>query len=83
MGVRLAAAEAGLRETIAALDVGLRMHVQEAVGQTQLAVSALGEKVHFLEVACGLSGDTGTANSPDGRWGSSERACLPAEVNIV
>ena len=51
----------------------------EAVGQTQIAVSVVGERVHLLEVARGLSGDTGTAaNSPDGRWGSSERAGLEA-----
>ena len=77
MGARLAAAEAGLRETIAALDVGLRSHAQEAVGQTQVAVSALGERVHLLEVSRGLPGDTGAAAlSPDGRWGNAERTGL-------
>ena len=45
MGARLDAAEASLRETIAALDTGLRVHVQEAVAQTQLALRSFGEKV--------------------------------------
>ena len=78
MDARLAAAEAGLRETITALDVALRVRAQEAVGQAQPAVSAFGEKVHLLEVARRLSGDTGTANSPDGRWGSPDCAGLEA-----
>ena len=34
MGARFDKAEAGLREALAALDVGLRKHPQEAVGET-------------------------------------------------
>ena len=51
MGARLDAAEAGLREMIASLDTGLRVHVQEAVAQTQQAVQSLGERLHLLDTA--------------------------------
>ena len=57
MGARLAAAEASLRETISTLDVGLRVHAQEAVAQAQLAVAGLSEKVHFFETVRGRSND--------------------------
>ena len=82
MGVRLAAAEAGLRETIAALDVGLRAHAQEAAAQTQFAVTSFGEKVHLLEVARGLSTDPPGSLFPGsgGRWGNTERAGVEAHA---
>ena len=57
MGARLDAAEASLRETIAALDVGLRAHAQEAVAATQLAVQELNGKMHLLQTARGVSSD--------------------------
>ena len=76
-GVRLAAAEAGSRATITVVDDGLRAHAQEAVAQTQFAGTSLGEKVHLLEVARSLSGDTGAvALPPDGRCCNAERTGL-------
>ena len=73
---RLDAAEASLRETIAALDTGLRVHVQEAVAQTQLALRSLGEKVHLLDTVRGLSSDE--PRSPPGFVPAEARTAVEA-----
>ena len=73
MGARLDAAEASLRETIAAIDTGLCIHAQDSVAQTQLALRSLGEKVHFLDTARGFSSDV--PSTPPG--------FVPAEVRTA
>ena len=55
MGARLDAAEAALHDMISSLDNSLRVHVQEAVTQTQRAVQTLGEKLHLLDTARDLT----------------------------
>ena len=76
MGARLDATEACLRETIVALDTGLRVHVQEAVAHTQLALRSIGEKVQLLDTACGLSSDA--PSSPRGSVPPEARAAVEA-----
>ena len=73
MGARLDAAESSLRETMSALDVGLRAHAQEAVAVTQLTVQELNEKMHLITTARGRSSDA--PSMPPG--------LVPAEAHTV
>ena len=50
------------------LDVGLREHTQEAVGETQRVVTALAECTHLLETARGLLDSSSPTTGTSGRW---------------
>ena len=66
MTSRIDKAESALHAALSALDVGPRVHTQEAVGATQRAVEGLAERPHLLETARGLSASP--AAPTNGRW---------------
>ena len=61
-----------MREMIASLDTGLRVHVQGAVASAHQAVQTLGERLHLLDTALDLSA------SPVGLVPAEARAVVEA-----